>query len=42
MGREVISIAGTDHGADTSLALRPVHSHEFFSLEVRELTAMPR
>ncbi|MBM3477459.1 MAG: hypothetical protein FJX75_29670 [Armatimonadetes bacterium] len=42
MGREVISIAGTDHGADTSLVLRPVYSHEFFSLKVHELIALPR
>jgi len=42
MGREVISIAGTDHGADTALVLKPVFSHEFFSLKVRELIAMPR
>jgi hypothetical protein len=42
MSREVISIAGTDHGADTSLVLGPVFSHQFFSLKVREIIAMPR
>jgi hypothetical protein len=42
MAREAISIAGTDHGADTALVLKPVFSHEFFSLKVREIIAMPR
>lgn len=42
MSQEVISIAGTDHGADTALVLKPVYSHEFFSLRVRELIAKPR
>jgi hypothetical protein len=42
MGREVISVAGTDQGADTALVLKPVFSHQFFSLKVREIIAMPR
>ena len=42
MGREVISIAGSEHGADTALVLSPVFSHQFFSLKVREVVAMPR
>ncbi len=42
MDREVISIAGSDQGADTALVLKPAYSHEFFSLEVREIIALPR
>lgn len=42
MEHEVISIAGTNDGADTSLVLKPVYSHEFFSLKVHEIIAMPR
>ncbi len=42
MSQEVISVAGTDHGADTALVLKPVFSHDFFSLRIRELIAKPR
>ncbi len=42
MSEEVVSVAGTDHGADTALVLKPVFSHEFFSLRIRELIAKPR
>ncbi|MFC1718265.1 pyruvate kinase alpha/beta domain-containing protein [Candidatus Poribacteria bacterium] len=40
--QEVISIAGSDTGADTALMLRPAYSTDFFSLRVRELIAKPR
>lgn len=39
---EVISIAGSDTGADTALVLKPAYSTDFFSLQVRELIAKPR
>jgi len=39
---EVISIAGSDTGADTALVLKPAYSTDFFSLKVRELIAKPR
>jgi hypothetical protein len=42
MSQEVISVAGTDHGADTALVLKPAFSHEFFALRIRELIAKPR
>jgi hypothetical protein len=42
MSQEVVSVAGTDHGADTALVLKPVFSHDFFSLRIRELIAKPR
>ncbi len=39
---EIIAIGGTRHGADVALVLRPAHSGDFFSLQVREIIAMPR
>ncbi len=39
---EVISIAGTDTGADTALVIKPAYCTDFFSLRVRELIAKPR
>jgi hypothetical protein len=39
---EVIAIGGTRWGADVALVLRPAHSSDFFSLQVREIIAMPR
>lgn len=40
--QEVISIAGTDTGADTALVIKPAYCTDFFSLRVRELIAKPR
>jgi hypothetical protein len=42
VAEEVISIAGSDTGADTALVLSPAYSTDFFSLRVRELIAKPR
>ncbi|AKB34328.1 Pyruvate kinase, alpha/beta domain [Methanosarcina siciliae C2J] len=39
---EIIAIGGTRQGADVALVLRPAHSNDFFSLQVREIIAMPR
>lgn len=39
---EIIAIGGTRWGADVALVLRPAHSNDFFSLQVREIIAMPR
>lgn len=39
---EIIAIGGTRRGADVALVLRPAHSNDFFSLQVREIIAMPR
>jgi hypothetical protein len=39
---EIIAIGGTGWGADVALVLRPVHSIDFFSMQVREIIAMPR
>ncbi len=42
MEQEVISIAGSDAGADTSLVLRPTYTNQFFNLRILELLAKPR
>lgn len=38
---DVISIGGTGHGADTALVLRPVNTHTFFDLKIREILCKP-
>ncbi|OPX63670.1 MULTISPECIES: pyruvate kinase alpha/beta domain-containing protein [unclassified Methanoregula] len=39
---EVIAAGGTASGADTVCVIRPAHTADFFSLQVREIVAMPR
>jgi hypothetical protein len=39
---EVISIGGTNTGADTAVILRPVHVHDFFKLRIKEILCKPR
>lgn len=39
---EVISIAGTDRGADTAIVLTPVNTRKFFDLKVKEILCKPR
>jgi len=41
-GVEVISVAGTEAGADTACIMRPAHANAFFKMEVREILAIPR
>jgi len=38
---DVISIAGTGRGADTAIVLKPVNTHKFFDLKVREILCKP-
>ena len=38
---DVISIGGTAHGADSAIILRPVNSHRFFDLKVKEILCKP-
>jgi len=38
---DIISIAGTSRGADTALMLKPVNTHNFFDLKVREILCKP-
>jgi len=39
---EIISIAGTDRGADTAVVLTPANSRNFFDLKVKEILCKPR
>jgi len=39
---EIISIAGTDRGADTAVVLTPVNTHNFFNLKIKEILCKPR
>ncbi len=39
---EVVVVAGTGEGADTACVVRPAHANDFFTMEVREILAMPR
>lgn len=40
--RDIICIAGTARGADTAVVIRPVNSHNFFDMKIREIICMPR
>jgi uncharacterized protein len=40
--REIISCGGSGHGLDTAVVLQPVHTQDFFDLEVREILCKPR
>ena len=37
----VIAIAGTHQGANTAIVLKPVNTHRFFELKVREILCKP-
>ncbi len=39
---DVVCVAGTGRGADTAIVLKPVNSHRFFDLKVREILCKPR
>ena len=39
---DVISIAGTNRGADTAVVLKPVNTRDFFDLKVKEVLCKPR
>jgi len=38
---DVISIAGTNHGADTAVLFMPVNTHNFFDLKIKEILCKP-
>ena len=42
MSEEVISIAGTDRGADTAIVIKPAYTRKFSELRIREILAKPR
>jgi hypothetical protein len=39
---EVVSVGGTNQGADTAAIIKPVNVHNFFSVRVREILCRPR
>lgn len=39
---DIISIGGTQHGVDTAILLKPLNSHNFFDLKIREILCKPR
>lgn len=39
---EIIAVGGTATGADTVCVIKPAHTADYFSLQVREIVAMPR
>lgn len=39
---DIISVAGTDYGADTALVLKPAYARKFKELKIREIIAKPR
>lgn len=39
---EIIAVGGTVSGADTACVIKPAHTADYFSLQVREIVAMPR
>ena len=38
---DVISIGGTDEGADTAIVLTPINTHNFFDLKIKEVLCKP-
>jgi hypothetical protein len=40
--REVITIAGTDEGADTAIIVKPSYPRKFLDLKIKEIIAKPR
>ena len=38
---DIISVAGTGHGADTAVVLSPVNTRNFFDLKVKEILCKP-
>ena len=38
---DVIAIAGSSRGADTAVVLKPVNTHDFFDLKIREILCKP-
>ena len=42
VSKDIIAIAGTGHGADTALLIKPANTGRFFNLIIREIIAKPR
>lgn len=41
-GEEIIAVAGSGGGADTSCVITPAHSNNFFDTVIKEIICMPR
>lgn len=41
-GKDIISIGGSGHGADSALVLKPAHQNNFFDMRIREVICKPR
>jgi hypothetical protein len=42
INKDIIAIAGSGHGADTALLIKPANAARFFDLRIREVIAKPR
>jgi hypothetical protein len=42
VNRDIIAIAGTGRGADTTLCIQPANTGRFFDLKIKEVIAKPR
>ncbi|MDF1591696.1 MAG: pyruvate kinase alpha/beta domain-containing protein [Desulfobacterales bacterium] len=42
MQDDIIALGGSARGADVACVIRPAHSKDFFSLQVKEIIAMPQ
>jgi hypothetical protein len=38
---DVVTIAGSSRGADTAVVLKPVNTHNFFDLKIKEILCKP-
>jgi len=42
MQDDIIALGGSSRGADVACVIKPAHSNDFFSLQIREIIAMPQ
>lgn len=40
--KDIIAVAGSSHGVDTALLIKPANASRFFDLKIREIIAKPR
>jgi hypothetical protein len=40
--QDIIAIGGTAEGADAAIVIRPEHSAQFFSSQIKEIICMPK
>jgi hypothetical protein len=40
-GQDIISIGGTNRGADTAIVIQPAHSHHFFDTRIKQIICKP-